>query len=49
LRQSKYKRKTPIIRETLSPIWDFRTEYDLDYEDLGDHGIEFTVSFLNSL
>eukprot|EP00111_Clytia_hemisphaerica_P002879 TCONS_00008147-protein len=43
MKQSKHKRKTPVIRDTLCPVWDYRTEYDIDYEDLGDHGIEFSV------
>lgn len=42
-KQAKTKRKTPVIKNTIDPVWDFRTEYDVDYEDVGDMGIEFTV------
>ena len=44
LKQAKTKRKTPVIRHTKDPIWDYKTEYNIDYEELLDHGIELTVS-----
>ena len=45
LKSSKTKRKTPIIRHTRNPVWDYKFEYSCDYEDLADHGIEFGVSY----
>lgn len=35
-----------MIKDTLEPEWDYKTEYDMDYEDLMDHGMEFTVWFI---
>ncbi|XP_047128564.1 uncharacterized protein LOC100208668 isoform X5 [Hydra vulgaris] len=43
LKSSKTKKKTPIIRRTVNPVWDFQLSYELDYEDLSDFGIEFTI------
>ncbi|XP_057306004.1 uncharacterized protein LOC130644420 isoform X4 [Hydractinia symbiolongicarpus] len=43
LKSNKTKRKSPVIKSTLNPVWDFKTEYETDYEDLADSGIEFTV------
>ncbi|XP_065056868.1 uncharacterized protein LOC135685055 isoform X2 [Rhopilema esculentum] len=40
---SKTKRKTPVIRKTRSAFWDYHTEYDVEYDDLPEMGIEFTV------
>ena len=44
LKSSKTKRKTPVIKRTCNPVWDYQMTYELDYEDLADFGIEFTVS-----
>ena len=43
LRTTKSKRKTPTIKHSLNPVWDYKFEYMVDYEDLAMHGIEFTV------
>eukprot|EP00112_Aurelia_sp_Birch-Aquarium-sp1_P021907 Seg60.3 transcript_id=Seg60.3/GoldUCD/mRNA.D3Y31 product="Synaptotagmin-like protein 4" protein_id=Seg60.3/GoldUCD/D3Y31 len=43
LKQAKTKRKTPVIKKARSAYWDYKTEYDADYDDLSDLGIEFTV------
>ena len=44
LKQAKTKRKTPVIKKARAAYWDYKTEYDADYDDLPDLGIEFTVS-----
>eukprot|EP00794_Sanderia_malayensis_P000447 gene447-1088_t len=43
LKQAKTKRKTPVIKKTRTASWDFRAEYDADFDDLPELGIEFTV------
>jgi len=43
MKHAKSKRKTPVIRHTRDPIWDYKTEYTVDYEDLADHGFELSV------
>ena len=43
LRQSKTKRKTPVIRRTREAFWDYQTEYDVDFDELPELGIEFLV------
>ena len=44
MKQAKTKRKTPVIKKARAAYWDFKTEYDADFDDLPDLGIEFTVS-----
>jgi len=43
MKSSKSKRKTPVIKHSRNAYWDYKTDYELDYEDLPEHGIEFTV------
>ena len=46
MKSSKSKRKTPVIKHSRNAYWDYKTDYELDYEDLPEHGIEFTVRSL---
>ena len=48
LRQSKTKRKTPVIRRTREAFWDYQSEYDVDFDELPELGIEFLVSVHSS-
>ena len=43
LKPRKLKKVTPIIRYTLNPEWDYRFEYECDYDYLSEHGVEFKV------
>ena len=49
MKNSKTKRKTPVIKHSRNARWDYKADYDLDYEDLPEHGIEFTVSIFTVL
>ena len=42
-KSAKTKRKSPVIEHTLNPVWDYRFDYKIDYEDLALHGIEISV------